>query len=76
MREPCCVCPPECADDDTGDTCIVNTQECLHAASIPKAGTFRDILQFEIMPAAQYRTGDALFADVPPDLAVRRMRVP
>lgn len=54
-----------------GDTCVCNTQECLHAASIPKAGTFRDMLQFEVYPAAgSYRDGDAVFSDMPPDREV------
>ena len=36
-----------------GDVCICNTQECLHAASIPKKGTLREILQFEVYPVAR-----------------------
>ena len=61
-------------EGNTGDACICNTQECLHAASIPKAGSFRDILQFEIMPAdtaaPDRRT---LLASVPPDEEILRM---
>ena len=33
-----------------GDVAILNVQHCLHAANIPKEGTYRDILQFEIYP--------------------------
>ena len=31
-----------------GDTFIVNTHKCLHSASIPKKGFYRDIIQFEV----------------------------
>ena len=37
-------------EGDAGDIAIVNTQECLHAANIPKFGTYRDIIQFEVYP--------------------------
>jgi hypothetical protein len=58
-------------EGNIGDTCVCNTQECLHAASIPKAGTFRDMLQFEVYPApGSYREGAELFSDVPPDREV------
>lgn len=58
-------------EGNAGDVCICNTQECLHAASVPKKGTYRDILQFEVYPAAgPYRHGDELFAAVPPDKEV------
>lgn len=33
-----------------GDVAMLNVQHCLHAANIPKEGTYRDILQFEIYP--------------------------
>ena len=36
---------------NAGDCMIVNTQECIHAASIPKANSYRDMLQFIINPA-------------------------
>lgn len=35
---------------DLGHTAVVNTQLCLHAASVPSQGTYRDMLQFEIYP--------------------------
>jgi hypothetical protein len=61
-------------EGDMGDACICNTQECLHAASIPKAGSFRDILQFEIMPAATPAPSRrALLANVPPDEEILKM---
>lgn len=33
-----------------GSAAIVNTQQCLHAASVPKMGSYRNIIQFEIYP--------------------------
>jgi hypothetical protein len=63
-------------EGDMGDTCMVNTQECLHAASVPGPGSQRDILQFEIYPAdGPYRSADALFKNIPPDNDILRMRV-
>lgn len=61
-------------EGDSGDICICNTQHCLHAASVPKAGTFRDMLQFEIYPAAGALASDPeLLAAIPPDDEVRAM---
>jgi hypothetical protein len=34
-----------------GDAALCNTQECLHAASIPEEGSFRDMIQFVIHPS-------------------------
>jgi hypothetical protein len=33
-----------------GDACLINAQECLHASSIPQAGTYRDIVAFNMVP--------------------------
>lgn len=38
-------------EGNAGDSCIVITQECIHAASIPSKASHRDILQFEIHPS-------------------------
>jgi len=55
-----------------GDVCICNTQECLHAASIPKKGTLRDILQFEVYPVeGNVVNKEAIFEMVPVDTEVR-----
>lgn len=63
-------------EGDAGDTCIVNTQQCLHAASVPREGSFRDILQFEVYPdAGPLRSGHELTAAVAPDVQVLAMRV-
>jgi len=35
-------------EGNKGDTFIVNTHKCLHSASIPREGSHRDIIQFEI----------------------------
>src|SRR5205814_176265 len=32
-------------EGNTGDALLCNTQHCLHAASVPRAGAFRDMLQ-------------------------------
>lgn len=62
-------------EGDAGDTCICNTQQCLHAASVPRAGSFRDILQFEVYPdAGPLRSGDDLTSLAPPDAEVLAMR--
>ena len=37
-------------EGDAGDIFIVNTQQCLHAASIPREGVYRDMVVFEIYP--------------------------
>jgi hypothetical protein len=37
-------------EGNAGYVAIVNTQECLHAANIPRIGTYRDIIQFEVYP--------------------------
>jgi hypothetical protein len=38
-------------EGNIGDAALCNTQECLHAASIPKEGSFRDTIQFVIHPS-------------------------
>lgn len=54
-----------------GDVCICNTQVCLHAASIPKEGTYRDILQFEVYPApGPLSDNRTIFSEVPVDKEV------
>ena len=41
-------------EGNIGDAALCNTQECLHAASIPeKEGSFRDMIQFVIHPSKQ-----------------------
>lgn len=59
-----------------GDACIVNTQECLHAASIPKEGTWRDILQFELEPSD--RVLDTPFDNMPLEMEIEKLfgRIP
>ena len=37
-------------EGNIGDACLMNTQECIHGSSIPRPGTFRDIVAFEIVP--------------------------
>ncbi len=62
-------------EGNLGDVCICNTQECLHAASVPQLGTYRDMLQFEIYPTAgPMQTADVLLANVPADKALLAMR--
>lgn len=62
-------------EGNLGDVCIFNTQECLHAASVPKLGTCRDILQFEIYPTAgPIRMADALLSNLPVDKALLAIR--
>jgi hypothetical protein len=62
-------------EGNTGDTCICNTQQCLHGASVPGPGTHRDILQFEIYPAEGPLLGeDALFSNLPRDAEVLALR--
>lgn len=59
-----------------GDVAIVNTQQCLHAASVPKElGSYRDILQFEVYPApGAYKAGTELLNSLPEDTDVLSMR--
>ena len=38
-------------EGNIGDACLMNTQECIHGSSIPRPGTFRDIVAFEIVPS-------------------------
>ena len=40
-------------EGNMGDAALCNTQECLHAASIPEEGSFRDMIQFVIHPSKQ-----------------------
>lgn len=65
-------------EGNSGDSCIANTQQCLHAASVPRAGSHRDMLQFEVYPAAGPCAEEgSLFEGLPPDaevLAMRRVR--
>ena len=57
-------------EGNAGDCVIINTQECLHAASIPKEGAYRDILQFEIYPdEGPIKKFDELMR-IPPDKEV------
>ena len=37
-------------EGNLGDICLFNATRCLHAASIPKPGTMRDVIQFEVYP--------------------------
>lgn len=58
-------------EGNLGDVCICNTQECLHAASIPEKGSFRDILQFEIYPTTgQILSNKEIFSAVPEDTMI------
>jgi hypothetical protein len=63
-------------EGNTGDVAVVNTQQCLHAASVPKEpGSYRDILQFEVYPAAgQYREGPVLLGNMQIDTEIHKMR--
>ena len=61
-------------EGNAGDCTIINTQECLHAASIPKYNSFRDILQFEVYPDfGPLKKNDLIFAEVPPDHEVNNL---
>ena len=62
-------------EGDIGTICICNKQQCLHAASIPKAATTRDILQFEFYPSADdSNIAGAIWNNIPPDLEILEMR--
>lgn len=61
-------------EGNVGDVCICNTQACLHAASIPKEGSYRDILQFEVYPVEGPFSDKQLFAHLPPDKALLTMQ--
>ncbi|MCR9191718.1 MAG: hypothetical protein NXI01_03575 [Gammaproteobacteria bacterium] len=53
-------------EGNCGDICIVNPQECLHSATVPKLGTHRDMLQFVIYPSQDpLRLGQDIFDNVP-----------
>jgi hypothetical protein len=58
-----------------GDMCLLNVQECLHAAGIPREGTHRDIIQFEIYPAAGPQKSVAeLIGQLEPDKDLARFQ--
>tara|TARA_Y100001970_G_scaffold224225_1_gene276280 strand:- start:2544 stop:3452 length:909 start_codon:yes stop_codon:yes gene_type:complete len=60
-------------EGNAGDCVILNTQECLHAASIPKKNSYRDILQFEIYPDfGKLKSKEELF-NIPEDKEIRLM---
>jgi hypothetical protein len=62
-------------EGNIGDACLVNTQQCLHAAGIPQDGSVRDILQFEIEPSPGSEVDIVrIFASVPRDEEIERMR--
>ena len=62
-------------EGNAGDCAIINTQQCLHAASIPKLGSYRDILQFEIYPnQGSLRSNDFIFSQVPEDHEINTLR--
>jgi hypothetical protein len=62
-------------EGEAGDVCVCNTQECLHGAGIPKAGTFRDVVQFEIVPyAGEMHDRLDAFRDMPRDQEIEEMR--
>ena len=62
-------------EGDRGDCAIVNTQQCLHAASIPKRGSHRDILQFEIYPdKGEIKNIEKLFSTIPPDEEIIKLK--
>jgi len=53
-------------EGDTGDICFINTQECLHASTIPEIGSHRDVVQFEISPSNKHLSKSEVF-DLMPD---------
>ena len=62
-------------EGDRGDCAIVNTQECLHGASIPKLGSHRDILQFEVYPDnGKLKDKISLFENISPDVEILRYK--
>ena len=62
-------------EGDAGEVCICNTQQCLHAASVPRPGSHRDILQFEVYPVAgSVVLGPALCAGAAPDREIVALR--
>ena len=54
-------------EGNIGDSCLVNTQECLHAAGIPSPGSYRDVVQFEITPAYEDVGKDEIYDAMPED---------
>jgi len=62
-------------EGDAGDACLCNTQECLHGASVPKQGIFRDVVQFEIEPClGPMENRLAAFRHMPEDEQIEEMR--
>lgn len=54
-------------EGNIGDSCLINTQECIHASSIPSPGTFRDIVAFEIIPTNRPTKLEQIFTEMPED---------
>ena len=63
-------------EGNIGDSCLVNTQECLHAAGIPRLGSYRDVVQFEITPAYKEVGKDEIYDDMPEDPQVNPNTLP
>jgi hypothetical protein len=57
-------------EGNIGDACLINTQVCLHAASIPKPGSYRDVVQFEIKPSAKLVLKEDIYANMMEDSQV------
>src|SRR5436305_391580 len=49
-----------------GATCLLNPQLCLHAASVPREGAHRDIVQFNLAPSDR-ALSPAWASELPPD---------
>jgi hypothetical protein len=63
-------------EGNIGDACLINTQECLHAAGIPKIGAYRDVVQFEIRPCEDAVSKDDIFVGMPEDSQVNPKVLP
>lgn len=60
---------------DSGDVAIVNVQDCLHSAGVPRSNAHRDVLQFEIYPSGKFENdNNALIRAVPRDVLLDPFR--
>ena len=47
-----------CVSGPVGSAVLCSTEACLHRASIPRAGTYRDIIEFKLEPSAEPLAAD------------------
>jgi len=57
-------------EGSSGDICFLNTQVCLHGASIPERNSYRDVIAISAKPYSKYVKTNQLFRMVPEDYQI------